>query len=712
MASFAFDFDSETAEHWEHKGGAHVGYKAEHHLLAKMEQEDQQSSTQSTPTQEESTIITIPVHAPQMPAISLSGNNAQRTLWIGDVPSEWTEETLNQVFTESNHAPYKVKRVYVKDELKGYCFIEFLSFEEAQIRFNLCFANDSYNPNSEFNLHVSNVPHDMSDAELYRVFDKYYSCRGAKMFRFVDGSSKGTGYIRFGNQTDQQMALVEMHRTRVGSGRIIIKLAGPRGERLDRGEGGGYKPRGERRREEKSSLYRNGTAVPQQTQMFDAFGNPVIVAVDKNIYGTDHPWGPFPDDPELDPIIGLDLLTTKYRPQISNKRVMIDTDQFFLDLDSSRWSPIVLKTNIKNDEVKAIIAHSPRLLSCAQPALFESNSEMSSFMLMSLPYLPFKKIFEEMENREKVHLALTSTQVAKRIKALKLKVERYIFRPPEKKYEPISPLNFLLDVFPTKSIAWGVHWDKLKPGNLERLLSDPLFTHSDYVDIGGSKPIPSDVLNHLIDNLSQQTSLQIQNVAYLNARWVEEKDLLTIRDSENIILGDTVLDNASIKTFISYWSNSKYDVVRNISIVMKETTDVSRLLGVVVCVWKRKFYFLQSRRRSEHKKYTYASVRLKNNIFHFQAYSSKEMMEANPLMMRVVQMSYRHMDVLLTMRKVSAAETECRRRIRVAGAERNARVLAARRGNLRMILSRKSELEEEDNQIRAQFYRDNVRLHI
>ena len=35
----------------------------------------------------------------QLPAISLSGNNAQRTLWIGDVPTDWTEDTLNQVFT-------------------------------------------------------------------------------------------------------------------------------------------------------------------------------------------------------------------------------------------------------------------------------------------------------------------------------------------------------------------------------------------------------------------------------------------------------------------------------------------------------------------------------------------------------------------------------------------------------------------------------------
>lgn len=107
--------------------------------------------------------------------------------------------------------------------------------------------------NSEFNLHVSSVPDDMADAELYRIFDKYQSCRGAKMFRFVDGSSKGSGFVRFGNQTDQQMALVEMHRTKVGGCRIILKLAGSRGERLDRGESRQFKSqRNDRRRDEKS----------------------------------------------------------------------------------------------------------------------------------------------------------------------------------------------------------------------------------------------------------------------------------------------------------------------------------------------------------------------------------------------------------------------------------------------------------------------------
>uniref|UniRef100_A0A8R1HQH7 RRM domain-containing protein n=1 Tax=Caenorhabditis japonica TaxID=281687 RepID=A0A8R1HQH7_CAEJA len=315
-------------------------------------------------SEDPSIIAAIPI-VPQLPAMSLSGNNAQRTLWIGDVPGSWTEETLGKVFS-----------------LKGYCFVEFVSFEQARqalfdlngtrvqsqrdVRFNLCFANDSYNPNAEFNLHVASVPIDMSDAELYRIFDKYHSCRGAKMFRFLDGSSKGTGFVRFGNQTDQQMALVEMHRTRVGGSRILLRLAGPKGEKLDRGDGAinpfnQPPPKRERfrREDKKASQFRNGTAVPQQAQMIDPFGNPIVVPVDKNIYGTDNPWGVFPDDGDIDQVIGLDLLTTKYCPQISNKRLMIEGDQFMLDLDSSRWSPIVFKTNIRREDLEKRLIDNP-----------------------------------------------------------------------------------------------------------------------------------------------------------------------------------------------------------------------------------------------------------------------------------------------------------------------------------------------------------------
>lgn len=80
---------------------------------------------------------------------------------------------------------------------------------------------------TEYNLFVNNVPYELDDAGLFlvskrlmgkmksfltkllQVFgDRYRSCRGAKVYRNSDGSSKGLGFVRFADQTDQQRALV------------------------------------------------------------------------------------------------------------------------------------------------------------------------------------------------------------------------------------------------------------------------------------------------------------------------------------------------------------------------------------------------------------------------------------------------------------------------------------------------------------------------
>uniref|UniRef100_A0A0K0DB50 tRNA selenocysteine-associated protein 1 n=1 Tax=Angiostrongylus cantonensis TaxID=6313 RepID=A0A0K0DB50_ANGCA len=108
----------------------------------------------------------------------------------------------------------------------AYCFVEFATTDEARdamlranghkvpnseprSRFNLSFANDPRVPSIEFNLFVNNIHPDIDDAALYQVFGaRYRSCRGAKVYRNRDGSSRCLGFIRFGDQTEQQMALV------------------------------------------------------------------------------------------------------------------------------------------------------------------------------------------------------------------------------------------------------------------------------------------------------------------------------------------------------------------------------------------------------------------------------------------------------------------------------------------------------------------------
>ncbi|KAK6046792.1 hypothetical protein COOONC_15706 [Cooperia oncophora] len=105
---------------------------------------------------------------------------------------------------------------------------------EPRSRFNLSFANDPRVPSIEFNLFANNIHPDLDDAALYQVFGaRYRSCRGAKVYRNRDGTSRCLGFIRFGDQTEQQMALVEMNKTVVRGREIVLKLAAAK-QRLPR----------------------------------------------------------------------------------------------------------------------------------------------------------------------------------------------------------------------------------------------------------------------------------------------------------------------------------------------------------------------------------------------------------------------------------------------------------------------------------------------
>lgn len=107
-------------------------------------------------------------------------------------------------------------------------------------RFHLSFAN-SPDPHMEFNLYVNNLHHSVDDATLFKVFgEKYKSCRGAKVYRTLDGESKEMGFIRFMSETDQQMALVEMNKVKVKGKEMILKLANQKKMDGRRGGRGGF----------------------------------------------------------------------------------------------------------------------------------------------------------------------------------------------------------------------------------------------------------------------------------------------------------------------------------------------------------------------------------------------------------------------------------------------------------------------------------------
>ncbi|KAM3727291.1 tRNA selenocysteine 1-associated protein [Dirofilaria immitis] len=167
---------------------------------------------------------------------------------MGDLSPDWDQAFIAEAFARMGEEVTNVKIVFDKHSGKqaGYCFIEFADRESARramlhingkiipkskpfAAFNLSFANSPNAPYTEYNLFVNNVPQDMDDAALFLIFgERYESCRGAKVYRNTDGTSKGLGFVRFSDQTDQQRALLEMNKYRVDGKQLILKLAQPK----------------------------------------------------------------------------------------------------------------------------------------------------------------------------------------------------------------------------------------------------------------------------------------------------------------------------------------------------------------------------------------------------------------------------------------------------------------------------------------------------
>uniref|UniRef100_A0A915IJB1 tRNA selenocysteine-associated protein 1 n=1 Tax=Romanomermis culicivorax TaxID=13658 RepID=A0A915IJB1_ROMCU len=71
---------------------------------------------------------------------------------------------------------------------------------------------------------------------------RYASCRGAKVYKNHDGSNRGSGFVRFGDETDQQRAFIEMNRKLIHGRPMMLKMAPVRVKRPKYGAGGEYDP--------------------------------------------------------------------------------------------------------------------------------------------------------------------------------------------------------------------------------------------------------------------------------------------------------------------------------------------------------------------------------------------------------------------------------------------------------------------------------------
>lgn len=156
-------------------------------------------------------------------------------LWIGGLESYMDEAFILKALQEVGEdkvVSVKVIKNKFTGEPASYGFINFSSDHNAlmamhklngktipnsspAVRFKLNHNSTRLMPGEkDFSIWVGDLTPDVDDLQLYRFFsNRYQSIKSAKVVLDATGCSKGYGFIRFGNESEQQSALYSMTGT-------------------------------------------------------------------------------------------------------------------------------------------------------------------------------------------------------------------------------------------------------------------------------------------------------------------------------------------------------------------------------------------------------------------------------------------------------------------------------------------------------------------
>ncbi|KAK2974810.1 hypothetical protein RJ640_005594, partial [Escallonia rubra] len=185
------------------------------------------------PPPQQSPYQQVQYSAPQPPQQPASAEEV-RTLWIGDLQYWMDENYLYTCFAQSGEVvSAKVIRNKQTSQSEGYGFVEFATRAAAEkclqtytgtpmqgveqnFRINWAtFGVGEKRPDDvpDYPIFVGDLAADVSDYTLQETFKAHYaSVRSAKVVTDrATGRSKGYGFVKFGDEGEQQRAMVEMN---------------------------------------------------------------------------------------------------------------------------------------------------------------------------------------------------------------------------------------------------------------------------------------------------------------------------------------------------------------------------------------------------------------------------------------------------------------------------------------------------------------------
>uniref|UniRef100_A0A8C6PZP1 tRNA selenocysteine-associated protein 1 n=1 Tax=Nothobranchius furzeri TaxID=105023 RepID=A0A8C6PZP1_NOTFU len=156
------------------------------------------------------------------------------------------ENFVKQAFSAMGESPLGVKIIThrITGGSAGYCFVELA--DEASVdrcvqrlngklvpasnpprKFKLNFATYGKRPEAgpEFSVFVGDLASEVDDYQLHQLFKKYPSCKGAKVVTDQYGYSRGYGFVKFGDESEQKKAIEECQGTVLGGKPLRLSIA-------------------------------------------------------------------------------------------------------------------------------------------------------------------------------------------------------------------------------------------------------------------------------------------------------------------------------------------------------------------------------------------------------------------------------------------------------------------------------------------------------
>ncbi|KAK6375560.1 hypothetical protein LTR64_003687 [Lithohypha guttulata] len=180
-----------------------------------------------------------------------ASQEGKTTLWMGEL-EPWVDENFirNLWFQMGEQVSVKMIRDKFSGSNAGYCFVDFSSPGAAAKALNL---NGQQMPNSqrpfklnwasgggladrrddrgpEYSIFVGDLGPEVNEYVLVSLFQsRFPSCKSAKIMTDpLSGMSRGYGFVRFSDESDQQRALSEMQGVYCGNRPMRISTATPK----------------------------------------------------------------------------------------------------------------------------------------------------------------------------------------------------------------------------------------------------------------------------------------------------------------------------------------------------------------------------------------------------------------------------------------------------------------------------------------------------